>query len=354
MLDQRADYWLPVDQYVGGIEHAVMHLLYARFFHKLMRDVGLIESDEPFTRLLTQGMVTAETYYRIADDGKRSFYNPKEVAVALDDKGKPAGATLIADGQAVESGGIEKMSKSKNNGVDPQSMIDKYGADTVRLFTMFAAPPEQSLEWNDDAIAGGSRFLRRVWNLFDKHSDALASTRLKPIVAVENANPAAKALRLVTHTIIQRVLFDFERQQFNTVVAAAMELTNAVEKADFSAMDGYGDAVLSEACHTLVKILAPITPHLSEHLWSLYGAEQSLEDSGWIAIDESALVKDEITYVVQVNGKLRAKLDVAASAAKDEVEALAMADENVLRFIEGLTVRKVIVVPQRLVNIVAN
>jgi leucyl-tRNA synthetase len=359
MLDQRADYWLPVDQYVGGIEHAVMHLLYARFFHKLMRDVGLIESDEPFTRLLTQGMVTAETYYRIADDGKRSFYNPKEVAVALDDKGKPAGATLIADGQAVESGGIEKMSKSKNNGVDPQSMIDKYGADTVRLFTMFAAPPEQSLEWNDDAIAGGSRFLRRVWNLFDKHSDALASSRLKPFVAVENANsdaliPAAKALRLVTHTIIQRVLFDFERQQFNTVVAAAMELTNAVEKADFSAMDGHGDAVLSEACHTLVKILAPITPHLSEHLWSLYGADQSLEDSGWIAIDESALVKDEITYVVQVNGKLRAKLDVEASAAKDEVEALAMADENVLRFIEGLTVRKVIVVPQRLVNIVAN
>ena len=358
MLDQRADYWLPVDQYIGGIEHAVMHLLYARFFHKLMRDVGLINSDEPFTRLLTQGMVTAETYYRIAADGKRSFYNPKEVAVTLDEKGKPAGATLIADGQPVESGGVEKMSKSKNNGVDPQSMIDKYGADTVRLFTMFAAPPEQSLEWNDDAIAGGSRFLRRVWGLFNKHSETLSDIRLKPMSASDpNAtafNSTAKALRLITHTIIQRVLFDFERQQFNTVVAAAMELTNAVEKADFSAMGEYGDAVLSEACHTLIKILAPITPHLSEHLWSLYGNQQSLEDSGWIDIDESALVKDEITYVVQVNGKLRAKLEVAATAAKDEVEALAMADENVQRFLEGVTVRKVIVVPQRLVNIVAN
>lgn len=358
MLDQRADYWLPVDQYIGGIEHAVMHLLYARFFHKLMRDVGLINSDEPFTRLLTQGMVTAETYYRIAADGKRSFYNPKEVAVTLDDKGKPAGATLIADGQPVESGGVEKMSKSKNNGVDPQSMIDKYGADTVRLFTMFAAPPEQSLEWNDDAIAGGSRFLRRVWGLFNKHSETLSSIRLKPMVASDlnstALNSTAKALRLITHTIIQRVLFDFERQQFNTVVAAAMELTNAAEKADFSAMGEYGDVVLSEACHTLIKILAPITPHLSEHLWSLYGTEQSLEDSGWIDIDESALVKDEITYVVQVNGKLRAKLEVAATAAKAEVEALALADENVQRFLEGVTVRKVIVVPQRLVNIVAN
>jgi leucyl-tRNA synthetase len=359
MLDERANYWLPVDQYVGGIEHAVMHLLYARFFHKLMRDVGLIDSDEPFTRLLTQGMVTAETYFRIADDGKRTFYNPKEVDVVLDGKGKPAGAILIADGQAVEAGGVEKMSKSKNNGVDPQSMIDKYGADTVRLFTMFAAPPEQSLEWNDDAIAGGSRFLRRVWNLFEKHSDALDRAKLKSMGGIGGANldtlnPTAKALRLTTHAIVQRVLFDFERQQFNTVVAAAMELTNATEKADFLAMGEHGDAVVSEVCHVLVKILAPITPHLSEYLWSLYGDEQSLEDSGWIAVDESALVKDEITYVVQVNGKLRAKLDIAASASKDEVEALARGDENVRRFLDGLTVHKVIVIPNKLVNIVAN
>ena len=354
MLDERANHWLPVDQYVGGIEHAVMHLLYARFFHKLMRDVGLIDSDEPFKRLLTQGMVTAETYFRIAEDGKRSFYNPNEVELTLDEKGKPLNAVLIADGQDVVIGGVEKMSKSKNNGVDPQSMIDKYGADTVRLFTMFAAPPEQSLEWNDDAIAGGSRFLRRVWNLFEKHGDALSAIKLAPINDLKGANASSKALRLVTHTITQRVLFDYERQQFNTVVAAAMELTNAAEKADFTAMGEHGNLVLSELCYTLVKVLAPITPHLSEHLWSAYGTDVSLDDSGWLVLDESALVKDEITYVVQVNGKLRAKLEVAASASKDDVEALAMADENVQRFLNDLTVRKVIVVPKKLVNIVAN
>ena len=354
MLDERANHWLPVDQYVGGIEHAVMHLLYARFFHKLMRDVGLIESDEPFTRLLTQGMVTAETYFRIADDGKRSFYNPNEVELTLDDKGKPIKAILIADGQEVVIGGVEKMSKSKNNGVDPQSMIDKYGADTVRLFTMFAAPPEQSLEWNDDAIAGGSRFLRRVWNLFEKHSEILAKVKLKPANNLANANGASKALRLITHTITQRVLFDYERQQFNTVVAAAMELTNAAEKADFATMGDHADVVLSELCHTLVKILAPVTPHLSDYLWAAYGTSELLDDSGWLTVDESALVKDEITYVVQVNGKLRAKLDVAASASKDEIEALALADENVQRFLADVTVRKVIVVPNKLVNIVAN
>ncbi len=354
MLDERADYWLPADQYIGGIEHAVMHLLYARFFHKLMRDVGLINSDEPFKRLLTQGMVTAETYFRIAQDGKRSFYNPKDVELSLDDQGKPNGATLIADGAPVEVGGVEKMSKSKNNGVDPQSMIDKYGADTVRLFTMFAAPPEQSLEWNDDAIAGGSRFLRRVWNLFEKHSDALSQIKLKPLHVIDNANAPTKALRLVTHSIIQRALFDFDRQQFNTVVAAAMELTNAIEKADWSTMGEHSDAVLSEACHTLLKILSPITPHLCEHLWTSYGTDQSLEESGWISLDESALVKDEITYVVQVNGKLRAKLEIPATTSNDEVEALAMADENVQRFLQDVTVRKVIVVPKKLVNIVAN
>ncbi len=354
MLDDRADHWLPVDQYVGGIEHAVMHLLYARFFHKLMRDVGLINSDEPFTRLLTQGMVTSETYFRDHEAGKREFFNATEVDLNFDDKGQITGATLKADGGPVVVGGVEKMSKSKNNGVDPQSMIDKYGADTVRLFTMFAAPPEQSLEWNDDAIAGGSRFLRRVWNLFEKHADTLAQTKLAPLSDLQNANGAAKALRLITHTIVQRAIFDYDRQQFNTVVAAAMELTNAIEKADFAAMGEHGDAVLAESCHALLKILTPVTPHLCEHLWAQYGTGQALVDSGWLAVDESALVKDEITYVVQVNGKLRAKLQVAASASKEEIEASAQADENVQRFLDGLTIRKVIVVPNKLVNIVAN
>ena len=355
MLDERANHWLPVDQYVGGIEHAVMHLLYARFFHKLMRDVGLIDSDEPFKRLLTQGMVTADTYYRIDEAGKRQFYNPKEVELTLDDKGSATGAVLIADGQPVVIGGVEKMSKSKNNGIDPQSMIDKYGADTVRLFTMFAAPPDQSLEWNDDAIAGGSRFLRRVWTFFNKHQSTLSAVGLKPLAGLDDANGAAKALRLVIHTIIQRVVRDYERQQFNTVVAAAMELTNAAEKADWAAMGEHADAVLSELCYSLIKMLAPVTPHLCEHLWHSVGQPIPLyDDHAWLAVDESALVKDQITYVVQVNGKLRAKLDVAASASKQEIEEMAQSEENVLRFLEGVTVRKVIVVPNKLVNIVAN
>ena len=354
MLDNRANYWLPVDQYVGGIEHAVMHLLYARFFHKLMRDVGLIESDEPFKRLLTQGMVTAETFYSLDSAGKRQFHNPSEVALEHDDKGVVTAAKLLANGESVEVGPIEKMSKSKNNGVDPQSMIDKYGADTVRLFTMFAAPPEQSLEWNDDAIAGAARFLRRVWNLFHKHQSTLSQVGLKACDRDSNFNDEAKALRLITHTITQRAMRDFERQQFNTVVAATMELTNALEKADWSAMDDQADHVLAEACCHLLKILAPVAPHITEYLWSEFGSEEPIYESAWLIVDESALVKDEITYVVQVNGKLRAKLQIAATATKDEIEALGLADENVQRFVDGLTVRKVIVVPNKLVNIVAN
>jgi len=352
MLDQRADHWLPVDQYVGGIEHAVMHLLYARFFHKLMRDVGLINSDEPFVKLLTQGMVTAETYSRKGASGKREFFNPADVSLELDDKGSVIKATLTADGSTVEIGGVEKMSKSKNNGVDPQSMIDRYGADTVRLFTMFAAPPDQSLEWNDDAIAGGFRFLRRLWNFFHKHQARLAETGLNPITELNTQDAAVKDIRRVTHTIVQRVLRDYQRQQFNTVVAAAMELTNAAEKADWQSLAA--DDVLSEVCYTLVKILAPVTPHLCEHLWHQFNGQQSLLHDAWLSVDEQALVKDQITYVVQVNGKLRAKLEVSASANKEEIELLAQKDENVQRFLDGVTVRKIIVVPNKLVNIVAN
>ena len=353
MLDHRADHWLPVDQYVGGIEHAVMHLLYARFFHKLMRDVGLIKSDEPFKKLLTQGMVIADTYYRKLGEGKEVYFKPSEVEVERDPKGAVIGATLIADGEAVLIK-LEKMSKSKNNGIDPKSMIDRYGADTVRLFTMFAAPPDQSLEWNDDAIAGSSRFLRRVWNFFFQHQDSLKKTGLRAIDRFEGTNSEAKALRLVTHSIIERVIRDYERQQFNTVVAAAMELTNAAEKANWSAMGDVADSVLSELCYSLLKILAPVTPHLSETLWGYYETESSLVDSGWLRVDSQALVKDEITYVIQVNGKLRAKLEVNASASKDEIEGLARTESNVVRFLEGVTIRKVIVVPNKLVNIVAN
>ena len=354
MLDERADYWLPVDQYIGGIEHAVMHLLYARFFHKLMRDVGLINSDEPFKRLLTQGMVTAETYYRDNASGKREYFNPNEVDLHLDDKGSVVSATLTADDKEVEIGGVEKMSKSKNNGVDPQSMIEKWGADTVRLFSMFASPPDQSLEWNDDAIAGGSRFLRRVWNVFVKYEQSLKTAGLGNKADFSNTNDAGKNLRRTTHGLIQRVIFDYERQQFNTVVAAAMELTNAIDKAKFDDMGEHGDAALSEACTALLRMLAPITPHLCESIWSQFNDELSLTDAGWLEVDEAALVQDEITYVVQVNGKLRAKLQVAASATNEEIESLALADENAQRFLVDVTVRKVIVIPGKLVNIVAN
>ncbi len=353
MLDERADYWLPADQYIGGIEHAVMHLLYARFFHKLMRDVGLINSDEPFKNLLTQGMVIADTFYRKSGEGKEQYFKQSEVTVERDGKGAVLGATLVSDRKPVLIK-LEKMSKSKNNGIDPAGMIERYGADTVRLFTMFAAPPEQSLEWNDDAIAGAARFMRRMWQFFVQHELTLVNSGLKPMVAGDNTNGAVKELRLVTHTIIERVLRDYERQQFNTVVAAAMELMNALEKADWSAMGESGEAVLSEGCHTLLKVLAPVTPHICETLWASFEPQQPILDSQWLTVDQQALVKDEITYVVQVNGKLRAKIQVSVAATKEEVEALAQNEENVVRFLDGLAIRKIIVVANKLVNIVAN
>lgn len=360
MLDGRANYWLPVDQYVGGIEHAVLHLLYARFFHKLMRDIGMIDSNEPFKRLLTQGMVIAETYYREEADGeqrgKKEFFNPADVDVEKDDKGAITGAILKADGKPVIVGGIEKMSKSKNNGVDPQSMIDKYGADTVRLFIMFAAPPEQSLEWSDDAIAGSSRFLRRVWSLFHKHQHILSEHRLKANNGFKTDNKALQEFRLVVHQIVQRIQRDFDKLQFNTVIAAAMELTNAIEKTDWDSLikqEGEeSSVVLAEACHVIVKALAPIAPHITEQLWQQFGTDEALLDSAWLQVDEAALVKDEITYVVQVNGKLRSKVEVSASTSKQDIETMALADENVQKFTEGSTIRKVIVVPNKLVNIV--
>ncbi|MEO0367457.1 MAG: class I tRNA ligase family protein, partial [Pseudomonadota bacterium] len=352
MLDERAEYWLPVDQYIGGIEHAVMHLLYARFFHKLMRDVGLIGSDEPFKRLLTQGMVTAETFYRDEVGGKREYYNASEVDLITDDKGSVTGATLTLDGKAVEIGPIEKMSKSKNNGVDPQQMIDKYGADTVRLFTMFAAPPDQSLEWNDDAIAGAARFLRRVWNLFIAHRDELAISGLAA-VEVDCESDAAKKIRMLIHQLTARVLRDYERQQFNTVVAAAMELTNAAEKADWQAMGNDVSVVRAELFRTLVLMLTPITPHLCEHIVRELTPTESVLTLGWLTVDESALKSDSVDYVVQVNGKLRGKITVEAAAPQSEIELAATQDDNVLRFLDGLNIVKVIVVPNKLVNIVA-
>ncbi len=350
MLDERANYWLPVDQYVGGIEHAVLHLLYARFFNKLMRDEGLVANDEPFTRLLTQGMVIAETYYRENPDGSKEWFNPADVAVERDDKGRTVSAVLRSDGQPVIAGGIEKMSKSKNNGVDPQSLIDRYGADTVRLFTMFAAPPDQSLEWSDEGVEGAHRFLKRLWNLAQNLASTDAASAQTLLTADGPSDDPQRAVRHDIHATLKKALFDFERQQFNTVVSACMSMVNALTKLGDEAADL---ALTREGLGIVLRLLAPIAPHLTHHLWRELGYGEDILDAGWPEVDETALVQDSIDYVVQVNGKVRAKIKVPAAADKAAIEAAAQADGNVQRFIADKQVVKVIVVPNKLVNVVA-
>ena len=346
MLDDRAKYWLPVDQYVGGIEHAILHLLYARFFNKLMRDEGLIENDEPFTRLLTQGMVIAETFYRENPDGSKDWFNPADVEVERDNKGKVIAARLISDGQPVISGGVEKMSKSKNNGVDPQDLIDKYGADTVRLYTMFTAPPDQSLEWSDEGVEGAHRFIKRLWNLASDITPGEIET-----VNQDSLDERLKTSRREIHSALKKALFDYERQQYNTVVSSCMTIVNQLYKLDQTAQD---NALRHEGLQIVLRLLAPIAPHATHHLWKALGYGDDILDSGWPQLDESALTQDSIEYVVQVNGKVRGKISIAADTPKDEVEAIAKTNDNVQRFLEGVTIRKVIVVPNKLVNIVAN
>lgn len=347
MLDQRAKYWLPVDQYIGGIEHAILHLLYARFFHKLMRDVGLVDSDEPFTNLLTQGMVVAPTFYREQADGKKHYYNPAEVDVQLDERGRPLGASLKADGQPVTIGGTEKMSKSKNNGVDPQALIDRYGADTARLFMMFASPPEQSLEWSDSGVEGGFRFLRRLWKQVAVHVDQGPAPRLDKTALDE----AQKAMRRQTHETLRKVSDDIGRRYtFNTAIAANMELLNALAK--FDDASDRGRAVRQETLELVVLMLSPIVPHICHRLWHELGHPETVATMAWPRADESALVQNTVELVVQVNGKLRGKITVPVDAANDAVEAAALGDPNVQRFVEDKPVKKVIVVPRKLVNIV--
>lgn len=303
MLDERADYWAPVDQYIGGIEHAILHLLYARFFHKLMRDQGLVKSDEPFKNLLTQGMV-------------------------------------LLDGS--------KMSKSKGNTVDPQGLIEQFGADTVRLFIMFAAPPEQSLEWSDKGVEGGYRFLNRVWRQVHSH---LETGLVNPAISSEGLEKPAKALRLKLHETLQKVTDDMgRRQHFNTAIAACMELTNEVSK--FTAESAEDRAVLQETLETLVLMLSPMTPHMAQSLWESLGKTGLIVDARWPVVDESALVKSEIELMVQVNGKLRGKIETSAEADKETILAAAKADETVQKFIDGKEIVKEIVVPGRLVNLV--
>lgn len=351
MVDKTAaDYWLPVDQYIGGIEHAILHLLYARFFTKLMRDEGLLSVDEPFSRLLTQGMVVCETYYREAENGTKEWIAPQDVILERDDKGRPIAATHQKDGKPVIIGGIEKMSKSKNNGVDPQKIIDVYGADTARLFMMFASPPDQSLEWSDTGIEGAHRFLRRLWRTvydFSIHNQSTTAFSGSP----ENLSGSLKDLRFKLHSTIAKVGDDYgRRQQFNTAIAAVMELLNQYDKTE---CDGeIGQSVAREVMEAILLLLWPIVPHICQSLWDNINPNTPLWEKGWPSVDEAALKQDEIEMVVQVNGKLRGQIVVAADADKATIEAAAMATSGAQKFMNGKPPKKIIVVPKRLVNIV--
>ncbi|MFM2478191.1 leucine--tRNA ligase [Celerinatantimonas sp. MCCC 1A17872] len=350
MLDPKAaNYWLPVDQYIGGIEHAILHLLYARFFHKLLRDTGLVESDEPFKRLLTQGMVLADAFYFEDEKGGQNWVSPLDAQVERDEKGRITKATHAQTGQSLEYAGMSKMSKSKNNGIDPQLMVEKYGADTVRLFMMFAAPAEQTLEWQDSAVDGANRFLRRVW----RQCFELTSAGSNDSYDVKALNEEQQELRRELHKTIAKVSDDIGRRQtFNTAIAAIMELMNRITKQDYS--DAATRAIGYEAMQAVILMLSPITPHICHVLYQELGHTDSIETAPWPVADEDAMVEQTKLVVVQVNGKLRAKLTVAADADKDTVQKLAMEDENAARFIEGKTIRKVIYVPGKLLNIVAN
>ena len=357
MIDPaKANYWLPVDQYIGGIEHAILHLLYSRFFHKLLRDVGLVDCDEPYKKLLCQGMVLADTYYREADNGGQEWIAPTDVTVERDEKGQVTSAISNIDGKPVISAGMSKMSKSKNNGIDPQEVINKYGADTVRLFIMFTSPPEQTLEWSDSGVEGAHRFVKRVYKLVHDFIEINGES-----TAVDNINLNAdqKKLRRELHKTIAKVTDDVGRRNtFNTAIAAIMELMNHLTKAPMTTDED--KAVMLEALRAVVIMLTPITPHMCHYLWNQLTQQtevdnnNAVENAQWPVVDESALVEDEKLIIVQVNGKLRAKITVAADATKETVEALGLNNEHVLKFTEGNTIRKVIYIPGKLLNIVAN
>ena len=342
---EAAQSWLPVNQYIGGVEHAILHLLYARFFHKLMRDEGVVQGNEPFTNLLTQGMVLADTYFRESESGKKTWFNPADIDLERDEKGRIISAKYQGDGQDVVVGGQEKMSKSKNNGIDPQAIIDQYGADTARVFMMFAAPPDQSLEWSDAGVEGSNRFLKRVWRLV---AGFLEKGNAASVIDTSKLSTEAQDLRRKTHETIQKVGDDIERRHaFNTAIAAMMELLNANNK--FEAKDDNDVAVARESIITLLTLLAPFAPHLSETLLAQFGIE--LTETLFPTVDESALTRNTQTIVVQVNGKLRGKLEVSVDATKDDILAQAKALPEVQQFLTGPT-KKEIVVPNKLVNLV--
>ena len=348
MVDERVNYWAPVDQYIGGIEHAILHLLYSRFFTRAMRDCGLVDVSEPFARLLTQGMVVSDTYYRERTDGRKEWFNPADVEVDRDDKGRVT-AARGADGNPVVIGGIEKMSKSKNNGVDPQALIDRYGADTARFFIIFAAPPDQQLEWSDSGVEGAYRFLRRVWSFGHAYASKtrmqLGATR-----AADATGPLADVRREI-HLHLKQANFDLGKHQFNTVASATMKMLNALEKAPQDETATHA-AVVSEGLSILLRVLAPITPHLAHALWTECGFDGKVIDAPWPEPAEDALRQDSIELMLQINGKLRGKVTVAADADNEAIESEALASETAQKFVDGKTPRKIIVVKGRLVNIV--
>jgi len=347
MVDARVNYWLPVDQYIGGIEHAILHLLYSRFWTRVMRDLGLLHFDEPFTKLLTQGMVLNHIYYRKGTAGGISYYNPDEVTPVYADNGQISGATLKQDGQAVEYGGMGTMSKSKANGVDPQTLVDKYGADTVRLFMLFAAPPEQTLEWSETGVEGAHRFLKRLWRAVAEHVNAGPVPQLE--VAAFDA--AQRALRRQVHETIVKVGDDIGRRYtFNTAVAAVMELLNALTRSE--PVGAQDRAVKQEGLEAIALLLAPMTPHICETLWRELGHGSSVMSVPWPRPDAAALLRARVELVVQVNGKLRGRISVPADAERAQLEQAALSEANVRKFVDGKAVKKVIVVPGKLVNVV--
>jgi leucyl-tRNA synthetase len=353
MVGAGTQYWMPMDQYIGGIEHAILHLLYARFWTKVMRDLQLVTVDEPFSKLLTQGMVLNHIYSRRGAAGGIEYFWPQDVENVFDADGKVVGARLKSDGSAVDYEGVGTMSKSRNNGVDPQELIDKYGADTARLFVMFASPPEQTLEWNDAGVEGAHRFLKRVWGFGARHADALRRATAGNFSGAP-LRAEARALRREVHLVLRQMSYDYERMQYNTVVSGCMKLLNALE--GFAGDGSDGDlAVLCEGSSVLLRALYPACPHITHELWVGLGfgrAAGSLLDAPWLQVDEAALQQDEIELVLQVNGKTRGAVRVPAQAGRADIEAVAAASPDFARFAEGRAPKKVIIVPGRLVNVV--
>jgi leucyl-tRNA synthetase len=345
-LDSRVRYWAPVDQYIGGIEHAILHLLYSRFWTRVLREMGSVDFKEPFSNLFTQGMVLNEVFFRKPEAGRVEYFNPADVEV-LDKPGQPRAAVLRSDGRAVESGGVVTMSKSKNNGVDPQALVDEFGADTARLFTMFAAPPEQTLEWSDEGVQGAYRFIKRLWKAVHDHVTQGEAPALDKGALTE----AQRAIRRQAHHTLAKITDDIGRRRtFNTAIAAAMELLNALAKHPQSSPQDR--SVVHEALEIAVLGLSPIIPHVTHALWRALGHVTALIDEPWMTVDAAALQTSFITMVVQVNGKLRGHISVPAGAAEDTVRAAALADPHVQKFIGAAAIRKVIIVPGKLVNIV--